>query len=238
MSIEFARPMKTVATGIAAAAFLFAQQAAADNLGITRFAVRNCTHADVLICTYNKDDSLLKIPYDANKIQPGEKKRASCGSANRCKAFSLISANDVKKVITSNEELAVLSGSAATGGMTVGLGAGIAFIKIGEALGANFLTLDSMIVPMFVGAAVGAAVAGGGFIGVVKTINVAKAGETCEQALKDSRKLISEMDDAKVRQGARDALKRTLGGSWPKYKNYSLVTQANGVPVLVEGDKC
>ena len=45
------------------------------------------------------------------------------------------------------------------------------------------------------------------------------------------------MTDATAKKAAKDALKRKLAGSWPKYKSHSFVTQ-DGVPALVEGDKC
>ena len=69
------------------------------------------------------------------------------------------------------------------------------------------------------------------------SIDAVKASDACKKALKDSRQLISDATDADAKQAARDGLKRTLSGSWPNYKNYSFVTQ-NGVPLLVQGDKC
>ena len=219
MSIAFAKVMKTVAAGVAAAGFLFVQQAVASDSGITRFAVRNCTHARVLVCTYNKDDSLLTLPYDVNKIQPSEKKRASCGSANRCKAFSVFSYEDIKKADILS---AVMWGAGA--GSVLGLGAGIA---LADAAGVYAVGLGPA------GALAGAGIG----IAVVRTFDAAEAGKTCERALKDTRKAIDGITDDKLRRAARDGLKRKLAGSWPKYKDYSLVNQ-NGVPVLVEGDKC
>jgi hypothetical protein len=227
MSSEIARTTKIATAGIAAAAFLFVQQAAADNNGITRFSVKNCTDTAVLICTYNKDDNTLAIPYDANLVKPGNKRRASCGSPNRCKAFSLISANDVDKVL-SNPDTAnkVVIGSGA--GVGVG-GTAIAWL-IGVRTGAGAATAG-------IGAVAGAAIGVSSAVAVVKTINAVKAGNTCERALKDSRKMISDLPDADLREAARESLKRTLSGNWPGYKNYSFVTQ-DGVPALVEGDKC
>jgi hypothetical protein len=224
MSIEFSRAL-TAAAGIAAAVLLCAQQAAADNNGITRFAVRNCTGVQVLICTYNKDDSILAIPYDANRIQAGEKKRASCGSAQRCKVFSLISTKDVDKVISPE----ALTTSTAVNGVT-GIVGGI----VG---GAMMASENGTMAFLPAGLVAGFALGAGAPIAVVKTIDAVNAGKTCEGALKDMRKAISEIRGSKVREAFRDSLKRTLSGSWPKYKNYSFVRE-NGVPVLVEGDKC
>ena len=219
MSIEFARAVKTAAAGVAAASFLFVQPSAADNNGITRFAVRNCTPAQVLFCTYNKDDNIFAIPYDANKIQSGEKKRSSCGSAERCKVFSLISNKDVSKVLTNPLVLGpVTAASTATGAA-----AGAVFLP------ASFLP---------VGIAAGAAIGGGTTIAVVKSINAVEAGKTCAQALKDAKKAFDAMPAGATKQAIRDAQKPKLSGSWPKYKNYSFVVQPNGVPTLVEGDKC
>ena len=221
MSTGVARIMKVATAGLAAAAFLFAQQAAADNNGITRFAVRNCTDADVLICTYNKDDSFLTVPYDANKIQPSEKKRASCGSADRCKVFSLISFKDINKFSSLKQD----ASAAAAGAAGAAVGAAVGFMAL---TGAGPVTLA-----ILGGAAVGA----GGTIAIVKTFNAASDSKACDRALTDTKKAISEIADDQMRKAARDALDRKLEGSWPKYKNYSLVTK-NGVPVLVQGDKC
>jgi hypothetical protein len=226
MSTELARKLKALATGVSAAAFLFVQQSAADNNGINRFAVRNCTNVDVLICTYNKDDDILAIPYDANRIKPGDKKRASCGSANQCKAFSLVSSADIKKVTTSPEALALLSGMAGAGGLGGGFAVGL-IVAAGTGVGSA----------MAIGPLAGAAIGAGGAIAVVKTIDAVNAGKTCDRALKDAKKAISDITDADAKKMARDAMQRTVAGSWPKYKNYSFVTQ-NGVPALVKGDKC
>ena len=228
MSIEFARPMKTVAAGVAAAAFLFAQQAVADNNGITRFAVRNCTDAKVVICTYNKDDSILAVPYDVNVIKPGKKNRASCGSPNQCKAFSLISNEDIKKVLTNPLILGTSAGGAGLFGAAAGPWTSL------NLMGGTSLSFEAIA---GIGVVAGVAIGVGGFIGSVKTVNAVEAAKTCERALKDARKAISDITDAKLRQAARASLRRTLSGSWPKYKNYSFVTQ-DGVPALVEGDKC
>ena len=94
MSIAFDQVMKTVAAGAAATAFLFVQQAAANDDGISRFAVKNCTQAKVIICAYDKNDSSLAIPYDGNVISAGGKKKSSCGSANQCKVFAAVKSSD------------------------------------------------------------------------------------------------------------------------------------------------
>ena len=225
MSIELARAMKTVAAGLAATAFLFVQPAAADNNGITRFAVRNCTGVQVLICTYNKDDSILAIPYDANRILIGEKKRASCGSADRCKVFSMISTEDVDKV-ADRQTLNTVTAVTGLSGLAIGTLGGAA-LTVGTDSGAFLIA----------GIAGGAAIGGGTPIALAKTFDAVNAGKTCERVLKDARKVIGDIRGSKVREAFRDSLKRTLSGSWPKYKNYSFVRQ-NGVPTLVEGDKC
>ena len=193
MSIEFARALKTVAAGIAATGFLFVQQAAAADDGISRFAVKNCTQSSVLICAYDKTDSSLLIPYDANSIKPGDKKKSSCGSADRCKVVAVVAART--NVDTSaNTEVSVA------------------------------LTLGTFGVA-------------GVIIGTMATKNGIKAAVACKGALKDAKDAISAMTDASAKKKAQDALKQKLETSWPKYKDYSFVTE-NGVPTLVKGDKC
>jgi hypothetical protein len=232
MSIEFARAMKTAAAGFAAAAVLFVQPSAAGNIGITRFAVKNCTDAKVLICAYDKTDNILAIPYDAKTVGSGNRRRFSCGSANRCKVFSAVSSKDIKKIVNGTVATAVGAPTAAAGAAYAGIASYGAYMWAANGTAAS---AASGTVAGLAGILV---VAGSGALGVMASIDAVKASDACKKALKDSRQLISDATDADAKQAARDGLKRTLSGSWPNYKNYSFVTQDNGVPALVEGDKC
>ena len=225
MSTKFASTMKTLAAGMGAATFLFVQQAAAVNDGITRFRVKNCTDFKVLVCTFNKDDNVLALPYDYNKVEPSKKERASCGSPNRCKVFTVISSRDYQRV--KNQGLLGQAGSWGGAGLAAGAGAAVAAnAGLTLATGGTWLIV------------VAGSVAGSMAVGaVIDDIEAANAAKTCANAVKDMKKAISEIPDAKVRKEARDGLKRNVSGTWPKYEPYSYVMK-NGVPALVKGDKC
>ena len=226
MSIELTRPMKTAAAGIVAVAFLFVQQAAADNNGINRFAVRNCTTVNLLVCAYDATDDNFDIPYDANMIKPGAKRRSSCGSADRCKVITAISSKDVKKFLSKQDY-------EKWEGLAGGVGG---FVGILGGFGVGFWAAEGTGV-LVTSVAVGAAVGAGSAIAVVKTIEGVDDGNKCKQALRANKKAMDGIEDPKLRKRAQDELKQNIGGSWPKYRNFSLVVK-DGLPVLVRGDKC
>ena len=208
----------------------------ADENGITRFAVRNCTPAKILVCAYDKTDSILEIPYHAKRIQPGKKERFSCGSAERCKVF-LGAAEDGFKRILGNATGQTITGVA--GGV-----AGSAGLAVGSGSYATMYLIAAANVGL--GGAVGMSVAGGVLVAgaavgsvfaVVKTIDGFAAGDMCKKMMKEQKKTIKGIEDPKLRKFANDARKEKLKGRWPKYKNYQ-VKSKDGVISFKEGDNC
>lgn len=210
--------------------------AMADTNGITRFAVRNCTPAKMLVCAYDKTDSILAIPYHAKRVAPKEKERFSCGSAKRCKVFMGMDVGGIKKVLSSSTNQAIVgttAGAAGSVALTVGSGGTatmmlIAASNVGLA-GAIGISVGTGVIAA--GVAVGAAMA------VVKTIDGVEAGKMCKKMMKEQKKVINAIDDPDLRASAKDSLKEKINGRWPKYKNHSMIMKG-GIMKLVEGDKC
>lgn len=210
--------------------------AVADQNGITRFSVRNCTPAKMLVCAYDKTDSILAIPYHARRVAPEEKERFSCGSSKRCKVFMGMDVGGIKKVLSSSTNQAIVGTTAGTAGsiaLTVGSGgtatmALIAASNVGLA-GAIGISLGAGLVAA--GVAVGTAMA------VVKTIDGFEAGKMCKKMMRQQKKIINAIDDPDLRKSAKDSLKDKIKGRWPKYKNYSMIIESGSMK-FVEGDKC
>ena len=226
MSIDIARAAKAAVTGIAAAAFLFVQQAAADDFGATRIAVKNCTNARVLVCAYNKTDATLALPYDANTIPPNRTDRLSCRTSGECKVFTVVDYGDLKKLFPSGWNTAAI---AVNGGSAPGnAGAGIA-LQVADTTTATGVVL--------VGAAGGAAVSPGATIAILKTIQGTTAGKKCADAMSHYKKAIAAIAVPDVKALAQDALNQQVKGNWPTYMDYSFVLRG-GVSMLITGNRC
>ncbi len=222
------------------AALLFvsflAPAALADVNGLNRLAVRNCTKIKIVMCAYDKTDSLLLVPYHARRISPGEKERFSCGSSKRCKMFSGLDAGSVKKFLNSVKNQAAVW-------VPTSVGAGIA---LGYASGSTvtmmiIIAADAGLVGA-VGISVGAGVVAAGAVvgaayGAVKLVDGFEAGKMCKKMMKDQKDVINGITDPGLRASAKKTFKRTLKGRWPKYKNYSMVMDGPAMK-LVEGDHC
>ena len=202
----------------------------ADENGVNRFAVRNCTPAKVLVCAYDKTDSILEIPYHATIINSKEKERFSCASTGRCKVFVGYRSEDINRLLdisTGNKiEMAIATAVPGVGaGGLVGLG----LVVLG---GAGTATLTASM-------AAGAAIAAGGTFAVMATVDGFKAGDMCKKMIKKQRSFIKKIQNKDYQDAARDSFKTKLEGRWPKYKNYKIVQDSNtGAPLLKEGNNC
>jgi hypothetical protein len=221
--------------GVLLAWSFWAPAAIADPNGINRFAVRNCTAVKLMMCAYDKTDSILAIPYHAKRIAVGEKERFSCGSSGRCKVFSGLDAGSVKKILSSQNNQAAFGVPTAVGaGIALNVGGSTAVVTLIIAadvglVGALAITGGAALLAS--GAVVGAA------YGVVKTIDGFEAGKMCKKMMSDQKKVINSITDPKVRSSAKGTLKKSIKGRWPKYKNYSMIMDGASMK-LVGGDKC
>ena len=207
----------------------------ADENGINRFAIRNCTDLKILACAYDKTDNILAIPYHAKRIKPGEKERFSCGSSNRCKVFMGMSKDKLEEVLDSATNTYIV-GSVGAGAAQAGLIVGGGSAATMYLIGAAEVGLAGAVGMSVAGAALMAGVGVGSVFAVVETIDGINAGKTCKKMMRDQRKAIDKIEDPELRKKARDSLKEKLEGRWPKYKNYTV--QANdGVMRFIEGDK-
>ena len=227
------------AIAVASAIFvggLAATPAAADENGITRFAVRNCTPAKMLVCAYDKTDSILAIPYHANHVKPGKKKRFSCGSAKRCKVFMGASEDKIKEILDTTSGKAIIG---VTGGVTgtVGLAVGSGSYVTMYLIGAAEVGLAGAIGMSVAGGVLVAGAAVGTVFAVTKTIDGFEVGKMCKRMMKDQKKIISGIQDDDIKQLAKDSRKVKIKGRWPKYKNYKMVME-QAVMVFKEGDGC
>jgi hypothetical protein len=231
------RPAQKVALAIVAAMTAMAATSSfADDKGINRFTVKNCTSAKILVCSYDKTDNILAIPYYARRISAGEKDRFSCGSAKYCKVFFGAAGDGFKRILGNNTGQAIVgttAGVSGSVGLTVGAGGYATMYLIGAAqVGvAGALGISAAGAVVVAGAAVGTVFA------VVKTIDGLAAGDMCKKMMKDQKKIISSIDDDKLRALANDSRKVRVKGRWPGYKNYR-VTEKNGAIVFAEGDSC
>ena len=88
-------------------------QAGAD---ITNFKVKNCSDQRIFVCSFDKTDSLMKIPYKARGIQPGDKKEFGCASLSKCKVIIGVSKRKSKRTLSDGMETALATGAVAAAG--------------------------------------------------------------------------------------------------------------------------
>ena len=138
-SSNYSKALRTGLITVAIAGVWGSSVAIADNKGINRLAIRNCSPAKMLICVYDKKDNVLAIPYHAKRVKPGEKERFSCGSANRCKVFMGTDHSGMQRLLDKQKNQILVwagAGAAGSGALTVGVG-GYATMAIIGATGAG-----------------------------------------------------------------------------------------------------
>ena len=173
------------ALSIAWLALAIAQTPAQAGGDITNFKVKNCSTERIFVCSFDKTDSLMKIPYKAAGVQPGDRKEFGCASIGRCKVIIGVSKRKAKKTLSSGMTTAL---SATSGGAAAvaGVGAGI-FYTVGAGVMSTATAAPIVIVG---GASVAAvvAVAAGGSVAGLEIADGWSDGEVCNQVRKAAEK--------------------------------------------------
>src|SRR5690606_24547425 len=96
---------------LAAASMALVLPAAPAHAGgdITNFNVENCTDETIFVCSFDKTDSAMKIPYKAGRIKDvnnkdGNRKEFGCASLNKCKVIIGVSNKKTKRTLSSGME--------------------------------------------------------------------------------------------------------------------------------------
>ncbi|MBZ6378580.1 hypothetical protein B5C34_12165 [Pacificimonas flava] len=168
-----------VLTTLATTSPVAAAQAGGD---ITNFNVKNCTQQRMFVCSFDKTDSLMKIPYKARGVQPGDKKEFGCASLNKCKVIIGVSKKKSSSTLSSGMQTALSSGAAAS---ATGTGLAVAY-AVAPSSSYGFGTL----VALGAGSTVGAlfAVGVGGAVAGIEISDGWSDGEVCNQVRRAARK--------------------------------------------------
>ncbi|MBZ6378581.1 hypothetical protein B5C34_12160 [Pacificimonas flava] len=189
----------TIWAGVAAAALVLPTVPAYAGGDITNFNVKNCTQQRMFVCSFDKTDSLMKIPYKARGVQPGDKKEFGCASLNKCKVIIGVSKKKSTNTLSSGMQAALSAGSAsaAAGAGAAGLGYVLGSAAVaGELAAGTGLTVagaaaDAAILTGVGGAAAGMAIMAVAVGGAVAGIEIAdgwKDGEVCNRVRKAAQK--------------------------------------------------
>jgi hypothetical protein len=175
-----------VALGAACLAIVMPHVPALAGGDITNFKVRNCTSERIFVCSFDKTDSLMKVPYKAKGIQPTDQKQLGCASLGKCKV--IIGVSDKKK----GKHKLSKGMQAATSSTLVSAAAlnGSLFVVGGVAtLAATGINLAgaTMVVSMGAGAGVTALAVGGAIAGL-EISDGWSDGEICNQVRKVAQK--------------------------------------------------
>ena len=150
---------------------------------ITNFKVKNCTRERIFVCSFDKTDGLMDIPYKARGIQPGDKKEFGCASIGRCKVIIGVSRKTSKKTLSAGME-AALSTAAVSGAVigATGVGLYVAVEILADAAAATLVSAG--------GAAAGAviAVGAGTAVAAIEIADGWSDGDVCKQVKKAARK--------------------------------------------------
>jgi hypothetical protein len=170
---------------------------------ISNFKVKNCANERIFVCSFDKTDSLMKVPYKAGGVQPGDKKEFGCASIGRCKVIIGVSKRTTKRTLSTGMTAAlgtgaVVAGSAAgvAGGVYLGTSSAlastaIAVTAVDSGLTAAAFAADAAVVSMIGVSAVSAAVVGVAVGGAIAGIEIADGwsdGEVCNQVRKAAQK--------------------------------------------------
>ena len=174
----------TGAVGVAAIALALPQAPAQAGGDITNFKVKNCTRERIFVCSFDKTDGLMNIPYKARGIQPGDKKEFGCASIGRCKVIIGVSRKTSKKTLSAGMEAALSTASAGAGAVAVGSG-GLFLVSTSMATEGVAVGIAGLG-----GAAAGAIVAigAGGAVAGIEIADGWSDGEVCNQVKKAARK--------------------------------------------------
>ena len=185
--------------GAVSLALLLPQAPARAGGDITNFKVENCTQERIFVCSFDKTDSLMKVPYKARGIQPGKKREFGCASIGRCKVIIGVSRKKSKKTLSNGVEAAMSTGAVVAaagaglaGGAYVFGGAGVAAtIASSASLTAAGAAADLALISGVGAASTAMAVVSIGVGGAVAAIEIADGwsdGDVCKQVKKAARK--------------------------------------------------
>ncbi|MBZ6378582.1 hypothetical protein B5C34_12155 [Pacificimonas flava] len=151
---------------------------------ITNFNVKNCTQQRMFVCSFDKTDSLMKIPYKARGVQPGDKKEFGCASLNKCKVIIGVSKKKSSSTLSSGMQAGLSTASVGSG--LVAAGSTGLFL-----LTADMVTEGTAVALVGLGGAGAGAVLALGAAGAVAGIEIAdgwKDGEVCNRVRKAAQK--------------------------------------------------
>ena len=179
-------------------ATLIAQSPARAGGDITNFNVRNCATERIFVCSFDKTDSLMKVPYDARGIQPGDRKEFGCASLKKCKVIIGVSKRKSKSTLSSGMKAAIATGSVAAAGIAgvTGVGAGVVAgsatgtMYIGSEVLTSTAVATSTVTTLTAAAATAGfvAVAAGGTVAALEISDGWSDGEVCNQVKKAAQK--------------------------------------------------
>jgi hypothetical protein len=178
----FARALCTL--GSASLTFAILQTPAKAGGDITNFNLKNCASERIFVCSFDKTDSLMKIPYKAAGVQPGDRKEFGCASIGRCKVIIGVSKRKTKKTLSSGMETALTAGSA-TGAGVAGASAGL-FYTVGMGVMNTSVAAVTIVGAGAVGAFV--AIGAGAAIASIEIADGWSDGEVCNQVRKAAQK--------------------------------------------------
>jgi len=85
---------------------------------ITNFNVRNCADERIFVCSFDKTDNMMNIPYKAAGIQPDARKEFGCASLNKCKVIIGVSKKTAKKTLSTAMEASLSTGAVSGAGVS------------------------------------------------------------------------------------------------------------------------
>ena len=180
------------ALGAACGALLLAQHPAHAASDVTNFNVKNCTLERIFVCSFDKTDSLMKVPYKAARIQPTKRKEFGCASLGRCKVIIGISKKTSKSTLSTGMQAAIGTGSVvAVAAAGVNAGVYVAGNAALASLHPVYAAQDAASLSLVGGAAIGFAVVAVTVGGAVAAIEVAdgwRDGEVCNQVRRAAEK--------------------------------------------------
>jgi hypothetical protein len=163
---------------------LLAQTPACAGGDISNFKVKNCTTERMFVCSFDKTDGLMKIPYKAGGIQPGDKREFGCASIGRCKVIVGVSKRKTKKTLSEGMKAAM--STAAGGAGVIAVGSGGLFVATGMMV-AETAALDVAIVAAGATSSIVALAAGGAVAGI-EIADGWSDGEVCNQVRRAAEK--------------------------------------------------
>ena len=167
------------AIGAASLALFMAQAPAHAASDVSNFNVRNCTSQRIFVCSFDKNDDRMKIPYKAAGIQPNKRKEFGCASLGRCKVIVGVSKRTAKQTLSPAMAAGVAGGSVAAG--AIGGGAGFTYLYAAGNDLVNQGLFQAGLVPAVAVGGVVLGVLAGGAIGGIEIADGWSDGEVCNQ---------------------------------------------------------